>query len=117
MRISDWSSDVCSSDLPDIEVAAVALIDAATPQVGDQAIHQLSLELMFHGEELPSAIVAGLTAIMHKVAIGNRGTIENIDAVGGKLVTHGRLDEAIALISPLITEHEELPPLEALAGF
>src|SRR3546814_6371038 len=41
---------------PDIEVAAVALIDAATPQVGDQAIHQLSLELMFHGEELPSAI-------------------------------------------------------------
>src|SRR3546814_16436046 len=72
---------------------------------------------MVHGEEMPSAIVAGLTAIMHKVAIGNRGTIENIDAVGGKLVTHGRLDEALALISPLITEHDELTSLEALDGF
>src|SRR3546814_12388366 len=54
---------------------------------------------------------------LHKVAIGNRGTVENIDAVGGKLVTHGRLNEALALISPLITEHDELTSLEALDGF
>lgn len=102
---------------PDMEASAVALIDAATPQVSDQAIHQLSLELMFHGEELSTAIVAGLTTIMHKVAIGNRGTIDNIDAAGGKLVRHGRLDEALALISPLIAAHDELVSLEALDGF
>jgi len=102
---------------PDIETTAAALIDTAAPQVGDQAIHQLSLELMFHCEELPTAIVAGLTAIMHKVATGNRGTIENIDAAGGKLVTHGRLDEALALISPLIAAHDDLVSLEALDDF
>lgn len=102
---------------PDMEGSAVALIDAAMPRVGDQAIHQLSLELMFHGEELPAAIVAGLTTIMQKVAIGNRGTIKNIDAAGGKLVRHGRLNEALALISPLIATHDELVSLEALDGF
>jgi hypothetical protein len=102
---------------PDMETSAVALIDTAAPQVSDQAIHQLSLELMFHCQELPAAIVAGLTAIMHKVATGNRGTIENIDAAGGKLVTHGRLDEALALISPLIAAHDDLVSLEALDGF
>jgi hypothetical protein len=101
---------------PDMEASAVALIETATPQVGDQAIHQLSLELMFHGEELPTAIVAGLTVIMHKVAIGNRGTIENIDAAGGKLVTHGRVDEALALIAPLIAAHDDLTSLEVFDG-
>lgn len=102
---------------PEMETSAVALIDTAAPQVSDQAIHQLSLELMFHCQELPAAIVAGLTAIMHKVATGNRGTIENIDVAGGKLVTHGRLDEALALISPLIAAHDDLVSLEALDGF
>lgn len=102
---------------PEMEDAATAMIEAATPNVGDQAIHQLSLELMFHGEALPPAIVAGLTAIMHRVPIGNRGTLEHIDAAGGKLVTHGRLDEALALITPLISKHEELTSLETLDGF
>lgn len=102
---------------PEIEAAAVALIDAASPMIGDQAIHQLSLELMFYGESLSPPIVAGLTAIMHKVAIGNLGTLEHIDAAAGNLVTHGRLEEALALITPLISEHEELTSLETLDGF
>ncbi|BCH27293.1 hypothetical protein [Mesorhizobium sp. L-8-3] len=102
---------------PEMEAAAVALIDAAAPMVGDLAIHQVSLELMFHGEALQPPIVAGLTAILHKLAIGNRGTLEHIDAAGAKLVTHGRLDEALALITPLISEHEELTSLEPLSGF
>lgn len=102
---------------PEMEDAAVAMIEAATPNVGDQAIHQLSLELGFHGEALPSGIVAALTAIIHQVPICNRGTLEHIDAAGGKLVTHGRLDEALALITPLISKHEELTSLETLDGF
>jgi hypothetical protein len=102
---------------PDLEASAVGLIETAMPQVGDQAIHQLSFELMFHGEELSPDIVAGLTAIMHKVGIGNRGTLENIDAASRKLVTHGRLDEALALITPLIAAHDELTSLETLDGF
>lgn len=101
----------------DMKASAVALIQTATPQVGDHAIHQLSLELMFHGEELPPDIVAALSAIMHKVAVGNSGTLDNIDAAGGKLVTHDRLDEALALITPLIAAHDEFASLEALDGF
>lgn len=102
---------------PDKEAVAVKLIDAAISKVGDQAIHQISLELMFHGEALQPAIVAGLTTILHKLAIGNRATLEHIDAAGAKLVTHGRLDEALALITPLISKHGELTSLEALDSF
>lgn len=102
---------------PDMEDAAVALIEAAIPQVVDQAIHQLSLELMFHGEALSPAIVAGLTVIMQKVAIGNLGTIENIDLAGAKLVRSGRVNEALALIAPLIAAHDELVSLDTLDGF
>jgi hypothetical protein len=102
---------------PDMAADAAALIGASDPQAGDQAIHQLSLELMFHGEELPANIVAGLTAIIHRVPIANRGTLEHIDAAGGKLVTQKRLDEALALITPLISTHDELASLETLDSF
>lgn len=102
---------------PDMTSDAAALIGASAPQVADQAIHQLSLEFMFHGQELPSEIVAGLITIMHKVPIANRGTIENIDAAGGKLVSHKRFDEALELITPLISAHDELTSLEALDSF
>lgn len=101
----------------DIEGAAVALIDAANTQVGDQAIHQVTYELMFHGEALSPAIVAGLTAIAHKVVVHNRGTLDNIDAAGSKLVTQGRLDEALELITPLISAHDELTSLEVFDSF
>ncbi|MBB4005955.1 hypothetical protein [Allorhizobium taibaishanense] len=102
---------------PEMDASAVALIQIAAPQIGDHAIHQLSLELMFHGEGLPPKIVAGLTTIMHKVAIGNRGTLENIDAAGSKLVARGRLEEGLALITPLIARHDELTSLEEFGSF
>jgi hypothetical protein len=102
---------------PDVESAAVALIEAVRSQAGEQAIHQVSLELMFHGEALSPAILTGLTAIAHKVPITNLGTIENLDHAGGKLVRHGRLDEALALLTPLISKHDELTSLETLDGF
>ncbi|MGY3032620.1 hypothetical protein ACVIIV_001790 [Bradyrhizobium sp. USDA 4354] len=101
----------------DMEGAAVALIAKARTQVGDQAIHQVSFELMFHGETLSPAIMAGLTAIVHKVAIGNHATLKNIDAAISKLVTHGRLDQALEVVTPLISANDELTSLEAFEGF
>lgn len=102
---------------PDMEASAVTLLEAATPRVGDHAIHQLSLELMFHGEELSPKIVACVTTILQRVSPGNRGTLDNIDAAGSKLVTSGRLDEALSLISPLITAHGELSSLKEFDSF
>ncbi|KQQ56383.1 hypothetical protein ASF69_16575 [Rhizobium sp. Leaf311] len=102
---------------PDMEASAVTLLEAATPRVGGHAIHQLSLELMFHGDELSPNIVACVTTILQRVAPGNRGTLDNIDAAGSKLVTSGRLDEALSLISPLITAHGELSSLKAFDSF
>lgn len=95
---------------------AVALINASMAQVGDQAIHQLSLELMFHADDLAPEIVAGMIAIMHKVSIVNQGTLTNIDAAAGKLIDHSRLDEALALITPLIAAHDALTSMETLDG-
>ncbi|WP_430244911.1 hypothetical protein [Neorhizobium sp. DAR64861/K0K2] len=102
---------------PDMEATAVSLINTAAPRVGEQAIYQLSLELMFYGEELPPRIIAGLTAIMQSVAVANLGTLDNLDTAGAKLVTNGRLDEALALISPLVAAHDELASLEVFDSF
>ena len=101
---------------PQVARQTAALIDTSMAQVGDQTIHQLSLELMCHGPELAPEIVAGLTAIMHKVPIANQGTLAYIDAASQKLIDHKRLDQALALIEPLIAAHEELSSMEALDG-
>lgn len=102
---------------PDMTAEAAALLQASTSKTSDLSIHQLSIEFMFHAEEFPPEIVSGLTVIMQKVQISNRGTIENIDAAGGKLVNHKRVDEALALITPLISTHDDLISLEMLDSF
>lgn len=101
---------------PDSHADAAALIEANIGRAGDHAIHQLSSELMFHADELPPAIVKPITSIMHKVPIGNLGTIRNIGAAAGKLAGSNRLDEALALIAPLISAHEELTSLDPLGN-
>jgi hypothetical protein len=101
---------------PDTHSQAAALIEANVERTEDHAIHQLSLELMFHGDELPPQIIAGLTKIMHRVPIANRGTIRDIGAAAGKLADKNRLDEALALITPLLSQHEELTSLEPLGS-
>lgn len=95
---------------------AAALIEANIVRAADHAIHQLSSELMFHADELPPEIVKPITAIMHKVPIGNLDTIRNIGFAAGKLAGKKRLDEALALITPLICAHEELTSLDPLGS-
>lgn len=101
---------------PDAHADAAALINANIAYAGDHAIHQLSSELMFHANELPPEIVKPITSIMQKVPIGNLGTIRNIGAAAGKLAGKNRLDEALALITPLISAHEELTSLDPLGS-
>lgn len=100
----------------DTHTRAAALIEANIDRTGDHAIHQLALELMFHADELPPVIVKPMIAILHRVPIGNRGTIRDIGAAAGKLVGKNRLDEALALITPLLSQHEELTSLEPLGS-
>lgn len=101
---------------PDTHAHAAALIESNIDRTGDHAIHQLSLELMFHADQLPPVIVKPLTAIMRRVPIGNRGRIRDIGAAAGKLAGKNRLDEALALITPLLSQHEELTSLEPLGS-
>jgi len=101
---------------PDIRTKAAVLLEANIERTGDHAIHQLSLELMFHADELSPAIVKPLTAIMHRVSIGNHGTIRDIGAAAGKLADKNRLDEALALVTPLLSQYEELTSLEPLGS-
>src|SRR3546814_1292655 len=58
MRISDWSSDVCSSDLPDLpEEAARAAARARRP-----AVRELDARRLDHPEPLLSLLEAALPA-------------------------------------------------------
>lgn len=93
------------------------VLESAEPNASEQALHQLSLELMFHGEELPPSLVAKATTILQKVELKNSATISNIGSAARKLVDHGRLDEAMALVTRMIAAHRELASLEAFDGF
>ena len=96
---------------------ACTVLESAEPYASEQALHQLSLELMFHGEELPPSLVENATAMLGKVELKNGGTISNIDSAARKLVDHGRRDEATSLVTSLIVAHGELASLEAFEGF
>lgn len=96
------------------ESSASAMIAASECDAEDLAIYQVSLELMFHGKDLPPSIVAGLSAIARKVQVQSTGTMNNIDHAASSLIRAGRIDEGLALITPLISTHEALTSLEML---
>lgn len=101
-----------------IEVLAmVRLIDAINESAGDQAIHRAVSTLMFNGDDLPVEIIAALTKIAHKIRIENKGTVKYLGNASANLLRHGRVDEALALIEPVLSAHEELSSLEQLDGF
>src|SRR3546814_8087669 len=61
MRISDWSSDVCSSDLPDSERAKIALFcnvskEAVIPALDASSIYGVPLQ--YHAEGLDDQVLA-----------------------------------------------------------
>src|SRR3546814_20039864 len=97
MRISDWSSDVCSSDLlpeecrrADILIAAVGMatnipphnlsevIDATIAMIDDPAIDVEGLMQHIPGPDFPTdrkSVVSG-TSVSVRVDLGGRGIIK-----------------------------------------
>src|SRR3546814_19784377 len=49
MRISDWSSDVCSSDLAAAEGFSATLVGAARSRIGDAADAAITISHQVHG--------------------------------------------------------------------
>ncbi|NEH46424.1 hypothetical protein GR215_31820 [Rhizobium leguminosarum] len=99
---------------PAEEPAVVKLIEAAAGDIGDAAIHQIVLMMMSGAPHLPSSVVNALIPLAHKIKIENGGTLDLIDATAAQLLRHGRVDEALALVGPLISAHAELSSLEQL---
>src|SRR3546814_20573013 len=104
MRISDWSSDVCSSDLPGL----VFRISCVTTLVGG------TMFLMWLGERitsrgigngLPLIIMAGIvahlpTAIISLFAHGRTVAVSQLIRIGTRVVALG-LTTFISLLAPL----------------
>src|SRR3546814_15829417 len=67
MRISDWSSDVCSSDLVDGEAA----LDPAKDDAFDA---RFLVEFLF--ETVPGGFAAGAVSGQHRFAIGVRDAVD-----------------------------------------
>src|SRR3546814_7744707 len=64
MRISDWSSDVCSSDLLEVDLAAlvdVAEIAGVEETVGVEALGRLLAQVAQHQRRTPQRELAALT--------------------------------------------------------
>jgi hypothetical protein len=101
-----------------VEVPTVVkLIDTVAVDAGDRSIDHAISTLMFHADDLPLEIVDALTRIAHKICTQNKGTLDRLDHATARLLDHGRVDEALALIAPILSAHEELRSLEQLDGF
>src|SRR3546814_7023910 len=75
MRISDWSSDVCSSDLPDALVAGIGggsnAIGLFHPFLDDKAVRIIGVEAAGHGissGQHAASLTGGRPGVLH----GNR---------------------------------------------
>lgn len=106
-----------ASKAPELENSAVDLIGVAEKDVGDIAIHHASSTLAFHAGDLSAAIVAALTRIAHKVRIESSGTLDQLDHAAWALLNAKRLNEALALLTPIISHHAELASLEKFNSF
>src|SRR3546814_1416537 len=76
MRISDWSSDVCSSDLTDLVAAIHDKLDADMRQrldtLVDEKVHDRQSRLSWLREPQPRVASASLAEILEKVALIRR---------------------------------------------
>src|SRR3546814_3594111 len=87
MRISDWSSDVCSSDLGTFEVDGEAALDPTEDAAFDAlAFAEFAFELV------PRGFAAGAVAAEHGFAIGILDSVdEDFDfATDGEAMEIGR---------------------------
>src|SRR3546814_11534853 len=105
MRISDWSSDVCSSDLPlmsDIIVAAdhaqfglpevkVGLFAAAGGafRLAQQMPKKLAMEHMLTGDPIPAARAAAFGLVNHVVPLAD--LLPTAIALAEKIAAHAPL--------------------------
>lgn len=97
--------------------SALQLIDSIAENAGDHTIHHAVSTLMFEGGDLPPAILTALTRIAHKIRIENVGTLGRLDSAAARLLRDGLVDEALALVVPIVSAHEELTSLEQLDTF
>src|SRR3546814_949667 len=70
MRISDWSSDVCSSDLQAVHVAALGADDGCR-DIGDEKVDRPDRR---PGDEFPQAVLARSHHHLSHCASGNSAT-------------------------------------------
>src|SRR3546814_7680198 len=71
MRISDWSSDVCSSDLQMLEVAALAGIDGRAHQLTDLP----PFRAPHHSASMPALVGGGLHPRPGEISLAHCGVL------------------------------------------
>src|SRR3546814_18418612 len=96
MRISDWSSDVCSSDLP---LAPVAVPDQRVETLHAVRAAGIGSDLRRQAEEARGAGDALPGLEMAMLAIGEAILFRRV------LVALSRRDQRLALRRPLLVEH------------
>src|SRR3546814_10412005 len=67
MRISDWSSDVCSSDLDEeLAVGAVLALGAGHGDGAAQMRHRIELRLQVRQRRTAGSVALGIAALRHE---------------------------------------------------
>src|SRR3546814_16095636 len=84
MRISDWSSDVCSSDLgPYALQAALAACHARARRAEETDWRRIAALYDRLGQVMPSPVVELTRAVAHSMAFGPEAGLALIDTIAG----------------------------------
>src|SRR3546814_1906126 len=85
MRISDWSSDVCSSDLgPYALQAALAACHARARRAEETDWRRIAALYDRLGQVMPSPVVELNRAVAHSMAFGPEAGLALIDTIAGE---------------------------------
>src|SRR3546814_18837396 len=104
MRISDWSSDVCSSDLGDLEAELLRQVDHRRHLVGAVAedVHE-DVAVEHAGQRFPlevALVVLVVVATALRALVAVRGRVDERCAVAGD-VAHARRGAALLAVPGL----------------
>src|SRR3546814_7396674 len=114
MRISDWSSDVCSSDLPRNNISRVTLQAMAAVLGGTQSLHTNGYD---EALSLPTEEAARIALRTQQIIAFESGVIATADPLAGSYFVETLTDELEAAAWALIRKIDDMggsvPAIEA----
>src|SRR3546814_15815392 len=102
MRISDWSSDVCSSDLRGNHSMRVWIDADACPKAAKELVVKFALKRRFE-----VVLVAGQPQIDRKSVVSGKSVSVRVDLGGRRIIKKKKNEHRLKICSRISTKHTD----------